>query len=267
MYFTPNKPLWDLQKTLFTYVEMNDKLTGSNYKNQVLKAFDQNGDGVIDFLERGRGSMAPMMVYERSLQNQKNIDPLAALKIKFLTSALRVKLTNSKWNTGGYSIGGQGNLEQALSRAMEMSRAKEEKPDPMFPERTWGNGKWPSLQYTLYLQQFSDIYGRGFPERFDAERSLYGHAFNGAVLKSQKTQYYSTPGNRREDIIRKYHAAVAAGEVLLPFTLYVPRGLGNYNQVTMPNVLETNDPDLILTVRFSDNEVWRDFRVSSCHLE
>ena len=267
MYYTPNKPLWDLQKTLFTYLELNDKLTGSDYKSQVLKAFDQNGDGVIDYLERGRGSMAPMMVYERSLQNQKNIDAVAALKIKFLTSALRVKLTNQNWNSGGYSLGGQGNLEQALSRAMEMSHAREEKPDPMFPTRTWGNGKWPSLQYALYLQQFSDIYGRGFPERFDMERSLYGHAFNCAVIKSKKIQYSSSPGNRREDMIKKYHAAVATGEDLLPFTLYLPRGLGSYNKVLMPNVVETDDPDLILTARFSNNEVWRDFRVSSCHLE
>jgi hypothetical protein len=55
---------------------------------------------------------------------------------------------------------------------------------------------------------------------------------------------------------------VVRGEKLLPFTIYVPRGYGSYNQKRIPNVEETDKPGLIFTASFPENESWRDLRLS-----
>lgn len=114
VYYTPSKPQWDLQSAIFTYLELNDKLTGSDYKRQVLQAFDDNGDGVIDYLETGQSSPIPVMAYERSLLNQK-IEPAAAMKFRFLISALQIKLSRKEWKR-----------KQALSKIVDQVKASEE---------------------------------------------------------------------------------------------------------------------------------------------
>jgi hypothetical protein len=159
-------------------------------------------------------------------------------------------------------------LGQALARAWAMSQAKEEKPDPLFPARTWGKGKWPSLQYVLQLQLLAQVYGQMFPGRFDVMMSPYGQAFNYADTRWNGAKYGNAQAiSRNEDVIGDYHKAVARGDALLPFTLYVPRGLGSYGGVRIPNVEETDDPKLILTASFPGNEVWRELRLSSFHLQ
>jgi hypothetical protein len=65
-----------------------------------------------------------------------------------------------------------------------------------------------------------------------------------------------------EDIIGNYHQAVARGEKPLSFTVYVPHGYGSYNNHRIPNVEETDKPDLIFTAGFPVNEIWRELRLS-----
>jgi hypothetical protein len=267
MYYASMKPLYDLQAAIFAYLELNDKLTGSDHKRQVLEAFDENGDGVIDYLEKGRGGSPAMMFYDMSLMNQK-IEPAEAMKLRFLLSAVQFKLSRKEWNVDSHNLGETMVLGQALARAWAMSQAKEEKPDPLFPARTWGKGKWPSLQYVLQLQLLAQVYGQMFPGRFDVMMSPYGQAFNYADTRWNGAKYGNAQAiSRNEDVIGDYHKAVARGDALLPFTLYVPRGLGSYGGVRIPNVEETDDPKLILTASFPGNEVWRELRLSSFHLQ
>ncbi len=66
-----------------------------------------------------------------------------------------------------------------------------------------------------------------------------------------------------DDIIGKYHADVARGENPLPFILYVPPGLGSIGNGPIPNVEETDDPNLVFTANFKGGEeVWQNLVLS-----
>jgi len=196
---------------------------------------------------------------------KQNIPPTEAMKLHFLISSLQLKLSQKQWNRDDHNLGEQSLLERALSRALTMSESKEEKPDTLFPGRVWGNGKWPSLQYVLKLETFSQIYGNSFPVKIDI-MSIYGQVFNYADVKWNGAKYsQSKSGN--EDIIGDYQKVVAAGGTLLPFTLYVPGGFGSFDGKSIPNIKETDDPSLIFTAAFTDGETWQELRLSSFHLE
>jgi hypothetical protein len=101
-----------------------------------------------------------------------------------------------------------------------------------------------------------------FPDRIDM-MSPYAQAFGYADLKRNGAKYYNPQAiNKGEDIIGNYHQAVVRGEKLLPFTIYVPCGYGSYNNQRIPNVEETDKPELIFTASFPENETWRDLRIS-----
>jgi len=137
---------------------------------------------------------------------------------------------------------------------------------------TWGRGKWPSLQFAMHRQMCNRIYGAGFPNQFDVFIAPYGQAFRYADLKWNGGKYAgSVPlalglfaTGAGDNAIVKYHEAVAQGAASLPFTFYVPRGFGIAGSRQIPNVEETNDPNLIFIVSFNnDEEVWRELRLSS----
>ncbi|WP_269851781.1 hypothetical protein [Methanosarcina horonobensis] len=54
MYYNPSCMLWDMQKTLLSYAEAHDKLTGSSLLKEFMDGFDENNDGIIDYDENGR---------------------------------------------------------------------------------------------------------------------------------------------------------------------------------------------------------------------
>ncbi|WP_243668325.1 hypothetical protein [Methanoculleus chikugoensis] len=54
MYYNPSCMLWDMQKTLLSYAEAHDRLTGSSLVEQFMEGFDENRDGIIDYDENGR---------------------------------------------------------------------------------------------------------------------------------------------------------------------------------------------------------------------
>lgn len=267
MYYAPRKPVYDLQNMSFAYLELNDKLTGADYKKQLMDIYDENHDGVIDYMEKGRGTSPVLLALQTSLVHQKHIDPTVLAKVRFLVAMTQAKLSCEEWNTEGHSLGAGFMLAQAVSTAFEMSRAKVENPDPLYPGRQWGNGKWPSLQFILREAQYARIYGHAFPVRIDVYMSPYGQAFYYADVKYNGAKYCTAVAmERREDIIAGYLKDVSAGTPPLPFTIYVPEGLGSYDGRTIPNIEETADPALIFTAAFNGREVWRELRLSEYNL-
>lgn len=262
-YHAAGKPLLDFQAGLMSYLELNDKLTGAKHKQQLLKHQDENGDGVIDYLEGGKnaGGMAGF-AYNQILMSSQ-VDPLQAMKLRFLFSMIPAKWIKKEWNTEGLETGESGMVGQAAARAYGMSQSKTESPDPLYPGRVWGNSKWPSVQYILELMKYARVYGMMFPNRIDAVMSPYGQAFcyvdiiwNGAVYFNRQAI------QRGEDIIGNYHKAVAQGGKPLPFTIYVPETYGSYRGQRIPNIVETDNPELIFTADFAGKERWNDIKLS-----
>jgi len=262
-YHASGKPLLDFQSGLFSYLELNDKLTGASHKQQLLKHQDENGDGIIDYLEGGKntGTMVAFL-YSQVLMSSK-ADPLEAMKLRYLFSMIPNKWIHKEWNTEGLETGEAGMVGQALARAYGMSQAKGEFADPLYPGRTWGNGKWPSIQYMLELMKYSRVYGPMFPNRIDVMMSPYGQALAYADVKWGGGKYFNPQALQKgEDIIGNYHKALTGGAQPLPFTVYVPRGYGSYNGRSIPNVEETDKPELIFTAVFNGKEAWNDVKLS-----
>jgi len=262
-YHASGKPLLDFQAGLMSYLEFNDKLTGASYKQQLLKHQDENGDGVIDYLEGGKnaGGMAGFAYNQVLMSSQA--DPLQALKLRYLLGMIPIKWIKKEWNTEGLETGEKGMVGQAVAQAYRMSQAKAESPDPLYPGRVWGNGKWPSIQYVLELMKYARVYGPMFPGRIDINIAPYGLAFAYADAKWNGGKYYNLQARQKgEDIIGKYIQAVAGGEKPLPFTVYVPKGYGSYNGQQIPNIEETDKPELIFTANFAGKEYWNDIKLS-----
>jgi hypothetical protein len=268
LYYTPMKVIKDLQATSFAYLAANDKLTGSDYMKQVLEAYDENGDGVIDYLEGGKGGSAIVMAYSMALRTQ-DIEPSKAIKLAFLLAVAGMRLQRREWNVYGFNLGDNMMLSQSVGRAFQMSQAREEVPDPFFPGRTWGKGKWPSMQFVLHQARFGQLYGQTYPRRFDVVMSPYGQAFRYADMKWNGSRYCTPEAMlKNEDVIGNYHRDVAGGADPLPFTFYVPRGMGSDNQGLIPDVEETDDPALMFTAAFNDGEeTWRELRLSEYDLK
>jgi len=264
MYFAVAKPLWDLQATTMAYMEANDRLTGSAYKQALLNNYDENGDGVIDYNEKGRTGFFGIGAHSIRLQ-AIDIGELELLRIRFLILALQLRCLNKEWNPEGHDFARYGLVNMAVTLAMRMSQAPIENADPLFPGMTWGKGKWPSVQYAQYLQMCNRIYGAGFPNRFEITMAPYGHAFHHADLKWGNGKYTGVKAAGGEDNpIGSYHADVAAGGEPLPFTLYVPRGYAKNGDKDIPNVEETDKPELIFTASFNNgDEVWRKLSLAS----
>jgi hypothetical protein len=262
MYHTPNKILWDLQATCLRYLELNDKLTGSDFKRQILEALDENGDGVIDYLELGRRDSALFMAYS-NYEKIQNLEPLESLEFRFLMSATQLKNFNRNWNSARRDFGEHTWLYSSVSQAWAMANLEKELPDPLFPGRNYGKGKWPSMQYAMQRLIGIRVFGQKFPELFDTIMSPYGFAFKYADIKFNAADYNKNQKTvQNGDIIGSYHRAVERGDVLLPFTFYVPRGMGSIGGVTIHNVEETDDPDLIFTARFDHGEAWKNLDLS-----
>jgi hypothetical protein len=263
MYYAMLKPMWDLQATCLAYLEANDRLTGSDFKRTILEAYDENGDGVIDYSEKGRSGFVGVVAHGARLM-ALDIEPAEALKIRFLLGVVPLRLLRKEWNVDGHYLGEQGWIASALAKAFAMSQAQKESPDPFFPGMTWGKGKWPSMQFAMHQQLCTRIYGQMFPGLFDVLISPYGQAFRYSDIKWNGAQYCTFEAIANgEDVVGKYHAALAQGADLLPFVLYVPRGFASVGNVRVPNVEETDNPELIFTASLNGEEVWRDLRLSS----
>ena len=267
MYFALSKPLWDLQTTALAYAEANDTLTGSAYKQTLLDAFDENGDGVIDYDETGKKGWNDFWLsvggYTTHLPAVE-IERSRVLQGNFLLSTARLRCINKEWNPYGHDFAKEHNINSAIRLAMEMSQAPTESTDPLFPNMSWGKGKWPSIQFAQHVQLCNRLYGPEFPDRLEVT-SLYGLAFRYADMKWGNDEYTGVKARSAGgNLIRRYHTAVAGGAVPLPFVFYVPWGYGRAGSGDIPNVEETGDPAKIFTIDFDNGrEAWRELSLLS----
>jgi len=270
MYWSKQKPFWDLQTTCLGYLEANDELTGSRFKDLVFETLDENGDGVIDYSEKGKRTGVFFIPYIARLMTT-DISQEQLLRIRFLMGAIPLRFLKEEWNTEGYDFGQRLLALGSLVLAFAMSQSPEEKQDPFFTDMDWGNGKWPSVQYAIYQQLCTRIYGPMFPARYDILMSPYGFAFRYADLKWNNGRYTSDAMQNFgmgatatvDNVIGEYHSGLQNGSDPLPFAVYVPERFGSDENGLIPNVVETDDPALLFTASFDNGqEVWRDLRLS-----
>lgn len=254
-YYGPGKLLWDCQRTVLSYLEANDKLTGSTYYREVMSEFDEDGDGTIGYDDKGRNGVWQTILRLASRGMQvTGAEKYGFLHGSFLITALRLKYLNAQWNPEGYDFGKSYPVLQAVAIGLTMSRAPVESKDPFFPSITWGKGKLPSLQFASYMSTATAIYGRGFPAKVSLP-SLYGLVFQYADKTLNGASYTGSPGpasDRRA--VDRYIEAVSQGTKPLDFVLYVPPGFGNLGGKPAPNVVETTDPKKIFTATFNNGK-------------
>ncbi|HIH74950.1 MAG TPA: DUF362 domain-containing protein [Methanosarcina sp.] len=260
MYYNPSCMLWDMQKTLLSYADAHDKLTGSSLLKEFMDGFDESNDGIIDYDENGRKGLwtAGFRLLNRSGEITLT-EEYGQLRGTFYSIAdFGLKPSRKDWNPQGHDFMQEYSLVMIATQAFDMSRSGEGGEDPFNPGMNWGKGMWPSWQLATYIQLTNSIYGSQSPEAINFQ-SLYGTAFqyadktrNGGAYTGSVDQMVSHP-----DSIKKYLQAVSDGADPLNFTLYVPAGYGNLKAYRIPNVEETADPGKIFTAHFGGGaEVW-----------
>lgn len=260
MYYNPSCMLWDMQKTILSYAEANDTLTGSSIFKEFMDGFDENGDGIIDYDENGKkGIWTPgfgIMSYALDIQITEDY---GVLKGPFYQNAnFALKCTNENWNPHGHNFSEEYLLVWIATLAYEMSKSETISEDPFVQGMSWGRGMWPSWQLARWTFLSNSIYGTMLPDQVSLT-SLYGMAFSYADKTGNNGLYTGSTDQTQSDpqAINKYFEAVSKGADPLDFILYVPMGFGSLANVKMPNVEETNDPSKIFTAHFNQGqEVW-----------
>jgi len=257
LYMDISKPLWDLQATVLAYAEANDALTGSAYRREFLEAFDEDGDGVIDYEEMGKtGSLTAMGVGGGRMVRLLGTEPFGAQQGSFQMRAAMLRWGDAAFGSDGETPLREHSDSWACSAALRLALTPTESKDPLFPSMTWGGGKWPSLQFAKQAQILAMVYGLEAPEAIDLV-SLYGYAFDYADKSLNGGRFTGGPGPTMDlAAAQKYVQAVEEGAEPLPFVLYVPAGFSRCGERAVPNVQETTDREKMFRAEFGGQEVW-----------
>lgn len=260
LYYDLSKLLWDLQTTVMGYAQANDALTGSSFRQEFLDAFDENGDGVVDYEEMGKKGLIDFQVYAAAHGvHLMGSEEHGALRGFFVARANALRWADADLNGDRLDFLKEYLESSAAVVGLTLSQMEMEGADPFFPTMTWGKGKWPSMQAARFVAIGTMIYGFGFPFATTVD-SLYGVAFqyadkvfNGATYTGE----VETIADPACPAVTEYLQAVAGGAKPLPFLLYVPAGYGQMAGRPMPNVRESRDPAKVLRVEFGGGaEVW-----------
>ena len=259
LYFDIFKVAWDLQQTTLHYFSAVDNLSGSSLKKSFLESFDETGDGIVSYEERGKRGATDFALHVggRSV-SETGTNPSASFRNLFIRGTKTLKASDSRWNLQGHNITRDGRYGSACLTAYNMSRREMEASDPFIPDLKWGKGKWPSFQLAWYISLGSNLYGNQFPARIILP-SLFGHAFRYADLTQNDAKYAGkVPGRPNPDALDKYFSELKDGQKKpLDFIFYVPAGYDTLANAKIPNVEVTTDPGKMLTAVFSDGkEVW-----------
>lgn len=259
MYFNLSCLLWDLQKTILSYAQAHDDLTGSRLFQEFMDAFDENNDGKIDYDEMGRKGFYNVVPYIAVHGIDLGLgEEYGPLKSNFYANANRIKVVNKNWNPQGHDFAGEFLLEFIGEVAFALSQSAELRRDLFVPGMFFGQGRWPSWQTATHILFTRLMYGSDLPAGIGLP-SLYGLAFqyadkalNGGSYTGSKNAMTSDP-NALQDYVR----TVSEGAAPLNFIFYVPVGYGSLEKVKIPNVEETEDPNKIFTAHFNGGqEVW-----------
>jgi hypothetical protein len=259
MYYNPICMLWDMQKTVLSYAEAHDKLTGSSLVKEFMDGFDENGDGVIDYDENARKGFwtagLRILNYSYHLQSTEEYGTLSGQFNLAANYALRY--TNKDWNPQGHDFAKEYALMWVANQAFDMSRSEAVSADLFVSGMTWGGGRWPSWQLATYMYVTGTTYGAQSLVNISL-KSLYGTAFQYADKTLNGGSYTgSTDATSDPNSLNAYFQAVLKGATPLDFTVYVPEGHGSLESVPVPNVEETGDPKKIFTAHFNNGaEVW-----------
>ncbi len=266
LYHALAKMPWDLQKTFFAYLKANDQLANTNLLEQFLNEFDEDGDGIVTYEEKGRkgiythgmlwgGVMVGLMGTE---------DETERLRVSFSAGATNLKMTFPEWNVEKHDQGLEWFWGMSAWMALEVAGLDQELPDPTRPGKMIGRGKWPRIEPLTNRRINMALYGLEFPARVSFP-SFYGTVLRYADRIQNQGRYtgqtiYQPVLEGAENYIKD----VGEGKTEpLDFTLFVPPGYGNRNHGVMPNVEETDDPAKVLTVDFEGGKThWPDLRLS-----
>ncbi len=257
-YFNPGTLLWDVQRTVLGYLEANDGLTGSSYYRDVMDAFDEDGDGVIDYDEHGKnGHWGSILRMGAAVMSMTAADKYGPFRAGFRSGTQMIKYADATMNDQGHDFLRAFRIVTSSALAFLMSLADAENQDPFFPGLTWGKGKWPSLQLVIYTSTGQTIFGPEFPHGVGL-MSLYGQAFQYADKALNGASFTGSKGPQSEpEAVSKYMKAVSEGATPLEFTLFVPKGYGTVAGTAVPNIEETEDPAKVLTAHFGGGrETW-----------
>lgn len=262
LYYATPKPVYDLQATSLAYIRATDEIDGTNRLQALFDMYDENRDGIIDYTERGRFG-GPGYAGEMTRMNAVASHPMDLMKLQFVMGISMFRFLKREWNMAGRDANGIGQINGVVLMAMRLSQLAEEKPDPLTPGLTYGDGKWPSFRYVEHLLLRNGIYGPMFPDRIPW-MTPYGFAFCYADYRWGEGRF--TGGGRpnfERNIIGEYHNSLTNGSEPLPFTIYLPEGYGMMKEQPIPNVEETDNPSVLFSASFNNGgEIWRDLSPS-----
>jgi len=255
LYHDPTNLLWGLQKTAFSYLKANDELTGSSSYMDIIRAYDENGDGRLDYDEMGRDAFwHTYLRLAAYCYHLRGSSPLGWLKSGFLLGAMW-RYADPNWNLGGHDFMKNFKVATDFSLAYSLSKSAKTSGDPTKPGMSWGEGTWPTLPCVGNRSTMSTIYGYAYPGKVSLG-SLVGYAFQYADKKHNSGDYTGVTESRSNpQSMDSYLADVRNGSRPLGFTVYVPVGFGKMGEVRLPNVEETSDPGKVFTAAFPD-ETW-----------
>ena len=259
LYFDLFKFPWDLQKTAMGYFSAIDALTGSSLKKTFMDAFDENGDGIVDYDEFGKKGFYTTRLHLGGYM----VSCLASDTFAFLSGRAKalmktLKVSDPQRNPRKldvFHVQGFGNVCMV---AFRMSQMEMESPDLFVPGMTWGKGKWPSFQMAQFLSMGMSLYGPSFPFQ-PGYPGLYGSSVFYADVTQREGKYLGDSRSQPDpEKIRQYAAGVQKGEEeVLDFILYVPPGFDSLGGAPVPNVVATEDPAKVFTAHFNGGrEIW-----------
>jgi hypothetical protein len=260
MYYNPTTILHDLQKTILSYADAHDRLTGSSLLQEFMNGFDENHDGVIDYDEKGRKGVdtAQFVILAHAMQlmiseGHRNFEG------SFVESRYYIKNSDKQWNSHGHDFTKESLMVFKAAAAFEMSQFESVHDDHFIPGMVWGKGMWPGWQMVTHSLINTLIFGAQSSDGITLE-SMYGLAFQYADKILNAGGYTNNPNSfpvSAQSAIARYLKAVSEGERFVDFEFYVPMGYGSLNGLRIPNITETEDPAKIFTVRFNNgSEVW-----------
>ncbi len=255
-YYDPSNILWGLQKTAFDYFKANDQLTKSSYYTKILEAYDENGDGQLDYEEMGRDAFwhtyLRLAAYCYHLRGHNELD---GLKSNFLLSAMW-RYEEPSWNTGGHDFMKNFKIVTDFALAHALSKSPNRTKDVTNTSMSWGNGAWPSMEFIRNLSTMTRIFGQSYPSRVSLN-SLYGYAFQYADKKYNKGHYTGASLTESDpESLNRYLKDAAESSKVMNFKVYVPKGFSKMGKASLPNLEETSEPERIFTAEFPD-ENWK----------